>query len=253
VIQLLKGHAEPTKDPLVSLTAHLTDPQDRETYAALISYFQSLPPGDELSRLAQLLGFLSLLGQRLPDALAEFLEVIGEQTKAAAKYHQSVDERLAHLPQEIAAGVDTRAIAKAMSEAFRQQLAATGLQDTATLLSASVAGLKSVSAEIAAAVKPLTHQYSNIGVRISTELAKLSAASAALQQHNANLVVEARRQRWLWKGLFASALFLVGGVCGILLEKGQTIDLIREMNVQLQRIQTPAVSAAASTSRNRRQ
>ena len=47
-----------TPDALASLAGRLTEPQDRETYAALVSYF------DSLFRLVQLLGLLSLLGQR---------------------------------------------------------------------------------------------------------------------------------------------------------------------------------------------
>src|SRR4051812_12666996 len=109
-----------------------------------------------LSRLAQLLGFLSLLGQRLPIALAEFLEVIRSQTKAAAEYRQMIDDRFANLSKQIVEGVDPDGIAKAMSTSFRQQLAATGLQDTAALLNSSVDGLKRASIEVAAAVRPYT-------------------------------------------------------------------------------------------------
>jgi hypothetical protein len=100
VTQLLNGTAHVTRDPLVSLVSRLTDPQDRETYAALISYFDSLPPGDELFRLVQLLGLLSLLGQRVPEALADFLAELRAQTKVSAEYHAQVDGRLARLPQE---------------------------------------------------------------------------------------------------------------------------------------------------------
>ena len=53
-----------------------------------------------------MLGLLSLVGQRVPDALGEFLAELRAQTKAAATYHSQVDARLAALPQEIAAGVD---------------------------------------------------------------------------------------------------------------------------------------------------
>jgi hypothetical protein len=70
-----------TQDSLYRLAAKLTDPQDRETYAALISYFRSLPAHDELFHLAQLLGFLSLLGQRLPEALSEVLTEFRLQAK----------------------------------------------------------------------------------------------------------------------------------------------------------------------------
>jgi hypothetical protein len=53
-----------TPNGLAALFGRLTDPTDRETYASLISFVDSLPPGDELSRLVELLGLLSLLGQR---------------------------------------------------------------------------------------------------------------------------------------------------------------------------------------------
>ena len=233
-----------TPNGLAGLAARLTDPQDRETYAALISYVNSLPPGDELFRLVQLLGLFSLVGQRVPDALAEFLAELREQTKAAGNYHAQVDERLAYLPQEIAAGVDAGAIAKAMSEKFRQQLAATGLQDAATLLNASTKEIKTLSGNIAAALKPVTQEYRGISATISSELTKLATASANLREHNAQLFVQERSKRWLWQGLLALALLLIGGVSGIVLEKRQTTDLLNNIGTQIERIQTPANALA---------
>ncbi|HMF79470.1 MAG TPA: hypothetical protein VK604_27665 [Bryobacteraceae bacterium] len=72
-------------------------------------------------RLGQLLGFLSLLGQRIPEAFTQLLAELQEQTKKAADYHARIGQRLARLPQEIAAGVETDAMTKAMSETFRQR------------------------------------------------------------------------------------------------------------------------------------
>jgi hypothetical protein len=177
----------------------------------------------------ELLGLLSLVGQRVPDALAEFLAELREQTKAAGNYHAKVDERLADLPQEIAAGVDPGAIAKAMSEKFRQQLAATGLQDAATLLNASAKEIKTLSGNIAAALKPVTQEYRGISATISPELTKLAIASANLREHNAQLFVQERSNRWLWQGLSGLALLLIGGVSGIVLEKRQTTDLLNNI------------------------
>jgi hypothetical protein len=228
-----------TPDTLASLAARLTEPQDRETYAALVSYFDSLPPGDELFRLVQLLGLLSLLGQRVPEALTEFLAELRDQTKAVGDYHAQVDGRLARLPQEIAQGVDADAIAKAMSESFRQQLAATGLQDTAALLNLSAKEIKTLAANIATALKPVTQEYKGISATISAELGKLTAASRQMQEHNARLIVQERSNAWLWQGLLALVLFLVGGLCGILLEKRQTTDVLSNVVAQIERIQTP--------------
>ena len=52
----------------------MTDVADRETYAALISYADSLPSGDEFQKLVQLLGLHTLLTQRVPDAVSELIK-----------------------------------------------------------------------------------------------------------------------------------------------------------------------------------
>ena len=232
-----------TTDLLAGLAAQLTEPQDRETYAALISYFDSLPPGDELFRLAQLLGFLSLLGQRIPEAVSELLAELQEQTKAAANYHAQIGERLARFPREIASGVDANAMAKAMSESFRQQLAASGLENTAMLLRSSLKEIKALSSEIPAALKPVIQEYRGVSTAISRELGTLAVASGRLQQHNAQLIIEERSNAWLRRGLAALLLFLVGGLCGITFEKRQ-ID--NNIGTRIEGSQTPEKQARRS-------
>ena len=240
-------------DALSSLAGRLTEPQDRETYAALISYVNSLPPGDELFKVVQLLGLLSLLGQRLPDALAEFLAELRAQTKAAGNYHDKLDERLASLPNEIAQGVDPSAIAKAMSESFRQQLSACGLQDAAILLNASVKEIKALSAQIGAALKPVSQEYRGISATISTELGKLTAASRRLQEHNSKLILQERANGRLWKGMLGLVLFLAGGICGILLEKRQMAGFMSNIGARIETVQTPDGPIVALPKRDRKQ
>jgi len=251
VIQPLNGAAvaEMKPDPLVSLAGRLTEPQDRETYAALISYVHSLPPGDEFRRLAELLGFLSLLGQRIPDALRESLEAFRHQSQSAALYHQKLDERLARLPAEIAEGVDPEELAEAMSESFRQQIAATGLDDTARLLSASVAGLRTVSSELATSVRPLTNQYAGIGTAISAELTRLTNASAQLRQHNADLVAQAAEARWLWRIVFCLATLCIGFVVGLAFEKSSTASALADLNYQVTQVQQRLAAPSPRTGR----
>ena len=98
------GHAgtktpEVARDALAGLAARLTDPGDRERYAAVLSYVQLLPPTDEFRQLVDLMGSLTLLGQHIPDAMAEFLEAFRQETKAAAECNARMDERLARLPK----------------------------------------------------------------------------------------------------------------------------------------------------------
>jgi len=240
-------------DALYSLAGRLTEQQDRETYAALISYVNSLPPGDELFKVVQLLGLLSLLGQRLPDALSQFLAELRAQTKAAGNYHDKLDERLAHLPDEISQGVDPSAIAKAMSESFRQQLVASGLQDAASLLNASVKEIKALSAQIGAALKPVSHEYRGISATISAELGKLAAASRQLQEHNSKLIFKERANGWLWKGMLGLVLFLMGGICGILVEKQQMAGFLGNIGSRIEAVQTPDGPIVAMPKQDRKQ
>ena len=130
--------------PARNLASRLTDPIDRETYAALMSYLNSLPPGDELVRMAELFGLLSLLAQRVPDALADAMTELRELTDAARDYHAKIDERLANLPKEIAEGVDLAAI----GESFRQQLANTGLENSAAMLRTSSKEITAFSEQV---------------------------------------------------------------------------------------------------------
>jgi len=218
-----------TPNTIAGLAARLTDRRDRETYAALVSYVNELPPGDEFRQLMEMLGLLSLLGQRVPDALAEFLAELRGQTAATADYHAKVDARLASLPSEIAAGVDPAAVAQAMSESFRQQLGTTGLRDTAALLG-----------DVAAALKPAAGEYRRIASTISAETAKLLTTARQVHEHNARLIVQHRSHRWALQAVGALLLFLVGGLCGIVLEKRQTVDVLRDLALQVERAERPA-------------
>jgi hypothetical protein len=236
---------QPTAQGLANLAAKLTEPEDRETYAGLVSYFRSLPEHDELFHLVELLGLLTLLGQRVPDALAELLAELRAQTIASAEYHGSLHARLAVLPREIATGVDLAAIAKDMGEALRQQITATGLENTANLLRNSSREITALSSQISATLKPVSQEYKTLCSTISTELIKLTDAARRLENHNAQLFEQERTNARLWQGLLALVLFLSGGLCGIEMEKRQGADEWANIYSRIERVQTPQVSLIA--------
>jgi hypothetical protein len=239
---------------LAGLAARLTDPGDREAYAALISYFNSLPPGDELSRLAQLLGFLSLLGQRLPDALATFLEALRAQTKTAAEYHQRIEERLVNLPKDIAEGVNPDAVAKAMSESFRQQLTTSGLEDTARGLQASITRLNTLSGQLADSFLPVADKYTTVGLQISADLTKLTNAATQLRQQNADFAAARAEEHWLWKTAACLVILCVGFALGLAFEKRSTAETLVNLTSQLDRIEQALVTSGTPRhARNQRQ
>ena len=214
-----------------SLADRLTNTQDRETYSALMCYLNRLPPGDEFRQLAELLGLLSLLGQRIPDALAEFLDEFRSKTKAEAEYCAKVESRLANLPKEIADGIDPAAVAKAMSESFRQQLAASGLQDTASLLKAAVITLKSLSGEVCTELRPLVATFSD-------ETKKLVATARQIDEENARLFQQRKVTRSLGAWLLGIVMFLLGALYGQVLEKRRTTDSVDNISFHLQQIET---------------
>jgi NTP pyrophosphatase (non-canonical NTP hydrolase) len=110
----------PVSSHLAGLAGRLTDPQDREAYARLLSYFDSLPPDDEMFRLARLLGLLTLLGQRIPEAAASLTAEMRTQADAASACYKLLDERLDRLVGEITEVIDASTIARAMTESVRQ-------------------------------------------------------------------------------------------------------------------------------------
>jgi len=225
---------------LSSLAARLTEPEDRETYAGLISYFNSLPEHDEMFRLVELLGLLALMGQHIPDATSELLVELRAQATAAKEYHAQVDDRLASLPDEIAAGVHIDAMAKGMAECFRQQLATTGLETTTNLLRNASKEITVLSGQISASLKPAAKEYENTSATISRELARLTLGSDELRRHNTQLMAQERSNSWWLLGVMMLALFLVGIFSGITIEKRQTTDVLRNVGAQMERIQTPA-------------
>jgi hypothetical protein len=242
-----------TSNGLAALFGRLTDPQDRETYAALISFVDSLPKGDEIFKIVELLGLLSLIAQRVPEALGEFLAELRAQTSAAKDYHGQVDARLAALPQEIAAGVDPVAVARAMSENFRQQLSQTGLQDTAQLLKIATEAINRLSADLIATLKPAAAEYSAIVATIGAEVKKLDGAARVVAEHNARLVARERSNRWMLTVAAVFIAFLVGGLAGIVLEKRQTTDLLSNIGAQIEKVQTQVLPIAAASRKNGKQ
>jgi hypothetical protein len=231
------------------LAARLIDSQDREAYAALVSYVNELPPGDEFRQLMEMLGLVSLMGQRLPDALAEFLAELRGQSKAAADYHGQLDIRLAALPSEIAAGVDPAAIATAMSEVFRQRIKDTGLADVTGQLKLSTGEIKSLADDASSRLKPAASEIRGVTAAISTEVRKLVRAARYVEGHNARLMARERSNRWGMLSLAMLVVFLVGGLCGILVEKRQTVDPLANIGGQIERVQTPATLPNADSSR----
>ena len=161
--------------PLAELVARLTDPHDRESYADLVSYFDSLPPDDEMFRLARLLGLLTLVGQRIPEAVATFTSELQAQAQAVLASCNIFSSRLDRLAGEIAEGVDTSAIARAMAESVRQA-AGKELSDVRKLVAEVAEDLRLLSR----AARAATAETAADRAKLTQVMLELGSAAAAI-------------------------------------------------------------------------
>jgi hypothetical protein len=191
----------PGSSALAGLVARLTDPHDRETYAGLLSYFDSLPADDEMFRLARLLGLLTLVGQRIPEAAATLTAELQAQAKAASAYYELFNDRLTRLAAEITEGVDTSTIARAMAESVRQA-AGKELEDVRRLAEDVAKDFRHLSRTVRAAT-----------AETGAERAKL--AQVMLDLNVAAAVIEKRGQRQ--KAIIGWLIVLLGLMSGILI------------------------------------
>jgi hypothetical protein len=189
----------PTSSLLADLVGRLTDPHDRETYADLLSYFDSLPPEDEMFRLARLLGLLTLVGQRIPDAAAALTAELRTQTKATSEFSELLNERLSQLVAEVTEGVDAGVIARAMAESVRQ---AAGHE---------LVEVRKLSGEVAVELRQLSRTARTAITEIASERAKLCQTTLDFTTVSEVVASRSRQQRrfidWL--------LFLSGFLSGI--------------------------------------
>jgi hypothetical protein len=229
--------AAAVQDSLLGLAARLVNPIDRESYAELVWWLRSLPPNDEIVKLAQFFGFLTLLTRQLPDMLIGEAQKLHELSETNARYHEALQQRLGQLPAEITAGINLEEFAGVMSERFRQQIAETGLEETADLLESCVIGLKRLSGELARSVQPLVKDYAGIGETVAAQLKKLTEASTELRNHNAQLVAQAAEERWVRRALLYLAIGLLGLFIGFSLEKRNTTDAVAELTAEVDQIQ----------------
>ena len=210
VTTLRKRADEP--DAWSDIVQRLTADKDRQEFAELLHWFRSQPADDEFSKVAKLLGFLTLVGNNLPEALAEEARAIRLLSERIEKANAATDERLSKLPSEIAAGLDPSAIAKEMSHSFRQQLSQTALHETASLMKAAVITLKSLSTELVTTLQP-------VSVTLSEKTTTLLSTLKELDQVEQQAAVERGKSNsaTVLQAFLFFAVFVVGGVAGYLI------------------------------------
>ncbi len=115
--------------------------------------------------------------------------------------------------------MDINQIAKEMGELFRQQIASSSLESSATHLRNSLAEMTALSGQIANSVKPATLEYKALADSIAAGVTKLMAASAQLQSQQVQPSEPEKSGAWLLLGLLMLVMLLVGLVVGMSSER----------------------------------
>jgi uncharacterized phage infection (PIP) family protein YhgE len=241
--------------PLKQLAAQLIDPRHRDHYAELIAWIESVPPTDEIARIAFLLGYLTLIGRGLPEEIAserqQFRELLAKSysalqqaVKLQAEYYDKLTHRLSKLPEEIAAGVKPAEIAKSMGESFRQQLAVTGIEETKGFLIAATADLRRVAGALDAAIKPISERYGNLIDQLATQAGKveeqtnkLLSKANSLEEKNSKLREQIQRIEWYWFATAIVVLLLIGWFFGAQWQTRKEGELSNAITVLQQQIE----------------
>src|SRR5450755_3773245 len=187
---------------------------------------------------------------------------------------ESIASELAELNESL--NQFSRAVAESFSESLRQQIGASGLQTTAETLKKSSADITALSGQLSASLKPMSQQLTgstetlkkaagDIGAlsghvsgqllaslqplteqfsgSINVEMRKIASGADALRQHSRALIDRSNTDSWWVTILLAMMLCAVSFLAGIWWEKGRTGDVIRGIEAQLQRLQTPPALA----------
>ena len=202
-------------------------PEERQAeYYRVIAHTRTLSPNDEMLRILEAMGVLTLLTRETPAAIAaerkqlrSILESSASQARGVEKrmeaYTTRLESRLTQLPKELETGLDPPRIAKLLSESLRQCFQRSGLSDTGSALSLSCAELNSVQKELLNVLREVAHPDIGIVAKTKSVNDSLLRNMAARAQQMEDFIVRLEKQVWaVWLPVIASAALALGFFLG---------------------------------------
>ncbi len=155
---------EPT---LFDSLARLVPEELQAAYYRVLAHTRKLSPDDEMLRILEAMGVLTLLTRHTPKDIAdererfkELLEVhdrISDDTRQQTiAYVRELDMRISKLPKEVEAGLDPNRVAQLLGESLRQQFLLSGISDTVKGLQTTGAAMTSAQKDLSAALRNLS-------------------------------------------------------------------------------------------------
>lgn len=219
---------------LIDRIANALPADVRADYYREMRHCRSLPENDELLRLIRAMGFLTLLMEQVPARIVvereridrlfrTVMERLEKMLTSSMAYQTRLDERLSHLPGEVAEGIAPEAIVARINESLRQQFIQTTIPETARGLSAMAAEMKRITADFRQTSATLGNAYGGAAAEAREAIEKMDLAidRAADTARKAAADLSRRFQReyrWSLYALSGLAL-LIGLILGILFQR----------------------------------
>jgi hypothetical protein len=218
-------------DDLFDAIARLIEPGQREYFYQRMLYFRHLRADDELLRIVEATGFLTLLireaphavaieRQHLAELLATHLATIEATAQAAQAYHQYFDDRVTRLPADIAHRISAPAIAQAITESLRQEFLRSGLPATAEALAVMSKQLQQTTTDFQRASDQLTEAHHGAAAEAARAIERVytsvwqaaEATQGTMQQFRQRFRVD----YWWSVGTLVPAALLMGILLGFI-------------------------------------
>jgi len=192
----------------------------RADYYRELSHCRNLPENDEMLRILRAMQFLTVLIERVPGQVAEEREQLAQvlarsidsiqaMHQAGIAYQKQLETRIAELPEEIAKGISTEAIAAKLGESLRQHFQQTGLPAVAEAIGVQATTLRHASKELSAAVDEFANSRTGVVPRVNEALRSMKS-----NLENAGDHIRAQ-MNGLGKELYRTIAVLCVGALGI--------------------------------------
>jgi hypothetical protein len=230
----------PTADPrgtddLIDAIARRLEPGQRESFYQRMLYFRHLRADDELLRIVEALGWLTLLirdaphavaieRQHLAELLATHVATIEATAQAAQTFHQQIEDRVARLPAEIAGGIRPSAIAQAIAESLRQEFVRSGLPAIAEALAVLSTQLQQTTTDFQRASDQLTEAHHGAAMQAARAIERVYASVWQAAESTKDTMQQFRQRfrldYWWSVGTLVPAALLIGIWLGFILHRG---------------------------------
>src|SRR3984893_5924706 len=221
-------------DDLIEAIAKRLEPGQREYFYQRMLYLRHLRADDELLRIVEAIGWLTLLirdaphavaieRQHLAELLATHVATIEATAQAAHPYYQHVEETVTRLPADIADGIRPAAIAHTITESLRQEFVRSGLPATAEALAVLSKQLQQTTTDFQRASDQLTEAHHGAATQAAHAIDRVytsvwqaaEATQGTMQQFRQRF----RLDYWWPVGTLVPAALLMGILLGFILHE----------------------------------